>query len=127
MRPAELMLYERLYDEIYERAEEISNDLNLSYNGSTTEVDIGKGFVHINIVDGECDTVDSLKISYEDFCGYDYCVKAKVIRERDLKEKEEKRRKEREAQKAREKEERKAMYLKLRKEFEEETKQYNID
>ena len=118
MRPEELMLYERLDDEIYERAEVICNDLDMSRSYYITDVSVDKGIVHINIVDDDGDTVDSLKISYDDFCEYDYLTRAKVIRERDLKEREEKEKKEREAQKAKAKEERKAMYLKLKEEFE---------
>lgn len=117
MTVEELMLYERLDNEIYERAEEICNHLDLLYKCCLV-FELYEGYVVMSIRDYEDDEVDHLKIPYSSFASREYLLLSKQIREEDVRQRELAKKKAREKEKEYEKEERRKLYERLKKEFE---------
>lgn len=116
MTIAELMLFYRLDDEIYKRAEKICEELDLLYKSYVKPV-VSKGTVIMEIYDYENEEVDRLEMTYEQFISTDCVELAKKIRKdemerRKLAEQEAKKQAEIEA-----KEKRRDMYERLKKEF----------
>ena len=119
MKVEELILYYKLDKEIYERATIICNKLDLLYKCSV-EPSINENTIRMSIIDYENDEVDSLTMSFEDFCADDYMERATKQRERD-EEKQRLSKLESEKQKEElDKQNRKILYEKLKKEFEKE-------
>lgn len=118
MTVEELMLYERLDNEIYKRAEEICNHLDLLYKCSLI-VNLYEGYVIISVRDYENDEIDHLQMPYLLFVSREYISLAKQIREEDIRQRELAKKKAREKEKEYEKEERRKLYERLKKEFEE--------
>lgn len=118
MKVEELNLYYKLDEKIYERANMICDKLDLLYECSV-EPSVNESTIRMSIIDYEDDEVDSLTMSFEDFCADDYIERAIKQRERD---KEEQRLSKLKAEKRKEelaRQERKALYKKLKREFEE--------
>ena len=118
MTVEELMLYERLDNEIYERAEEICNHVDLLYKNSLL-VNLYEGYVMMSIRDYENDEVDHLHVPYFSFVAHEYLLLSKQIREEDMRQRELTKKKAREKEKEYEKEERRKLYETLKREFDE--------
>ena len=117
MTVSELMLYYRLEDEIYKRAEEICKSLDLLYKCDVEPV-VNEDNIRMSILDYENDEVDSLTMTFEQFVSNNYLELARQVRKNDQ---EQKRKAEMEAKRLAEvkaKENRRKQYEQLKKEFE---------
>lgn len=117
MTEIELGFYHRLDDEIYVRAEDICEHLDLLYKASV-EVFVDEDRVYMSIVDYEGDTIDSLSMSYKQFCSYDYLLEAEKILAERKRQQEIAKKKAAELKEKEDLEKRKALYEKLKEEFE---------
>lgn len=115
MTVEELMLYERLDNEIYERVEEICIHCLDLFNKCSIVVNLYGGYVAMSVRDHENDEIDDLQIPYSSFASREYLLLAKQIRQEDVRQRKLAKKKAREKEKEYKKEERRKLYERLKK------------